>query len=201
MRVPRDEFQALRLEVHGVLSDAPLRDVTAIDLPDGGDMRTMTDVRALLTSESLTRPNVLVRWLFALRWALGQMFGWDSDARGGSHVSYLHRLSENLKARSTVPPGTSARPFTVLYVLERESLQEVRNATVHAFACWALEKTVSGYRLYLAVYVKPVSRLTPVYMAIIEPFRRFVVYPSLARRIRRAWIDHYARPSLGGGAR
>jgi len=26
----------------------------------------------------------------------------------------------------------------------------------------------------LAVYVKPVTRLTPLYMALIDPFRRFI---------------------------
>ncbi len=202
MRVPRDQFRALNLEAHALLSDAPLRDVTVIDLPDGGGMRSMTDVRALLTPERLTSPNVLVRGLFALRELLGQMFGWDSEERFEPHLSYVHRLTDNLKARSAVPPGTTAGLFKLLYVLERESLAEVRNATVHAFVCWALEKTSSGYRLYLAVYVKPVSWLTPLYMAVIEPFRRFVVYPSISRRIRRAWVDHYGKPatSLNGGA-
>jgi hypothetical protein len=83
-------------------------------------------------------------------------------------------------------PGTADGPFRLLYVLERESLEEVRNATVHAFLCWALNQTSDGYRLYWGVYVKPVSWLTPVYMGIIEPFRRFVVYPSIFRAIRRA---------------
>jgi hypothetical protein len=45
--------------------------------------------------------------------------------------------------------------------------------------------------LYWAVYVKPVSWLTPVYMAVIEPFRRFVVYPAILRQIRRAWVAAY----------
>jgi hypothetical protein len=39
--------------------------------------------------------------------------------------------------------------------------------------------------------VKPVSALTPLYMAIIEPFRRFIVYPSILRRIRDAWELRY----------
>jgi hypothetical protein len=48
-----------------------------------------------------------------------------------------------------------------------------------------------GYRLYWGVYVKKTSWLTPLYMALIEPFRRFVVYPTLFRQIRRAWMDRY----------
>jgi hypothetical protein len=33
MRVPREQFRSLSLEVHGILSDVPLHDVTAVDLP------------------------------------------------------------------------------------------------------------------------------------------------------------------------
>ena len=50
------------------------------------------------------------------------------------------------------------------------------------------------YRLYGGVYVQPVSRLTPLYMALIDPFRRFIVYPAVLRRIRRAWEERYTRP-------
>jgi hypothetical protein len=191
MRVPREQFRALDLEAHAVLSDVPLRDVTAIDLPGGGSMRTITDVRTLLTREKLASPNGLVRGLFALRRLLGRVLGWDSEERVDPQSSYVHRLSDNLKARSAVPPGTAEGRFKLLYVLERESVAEARNATVHAFICSALEQTSSGYRLYWGVYVKPVSWLTPLYMGMIEPFRRFVVYPSIFRRIRRAWVDRY----------
>jgi hypothetical protein len=191
MRVPPEQFQALNLEAHAVLADVPLRDVTAIDLPGGGSGRTIGDVRALLTQETLTSLNSMVRALFSLRRLLGRVLGWDSDERLSPESSYVHRLSDDLKARSLVPPGTAEGPFKLLYVLERESVAEARNATVHAFICATLQKTSNGYRLYWGIYVKPVSWLTPLYMATIEPFRRFVVYPSIFRRIRRAWIDRY----------
>jgi hypothetical protein len=32
-----------------------------------------------------------------------------------------------------------------------------------------------------------VSRLTPIYMALIDPFRKLVVYPSLLRTVRAKW--------------
>jgi hypothetical protein len=37
-----------------------------------------------------------------------------------------------------------------------------------------------------------VSRLTPFYMALIEPFRRFIVYPALCRGAQRSWSRTYA---------
>jgi hypothetical protein len=84
--------------------------------------------------------------------------------------------------------------FRLLYVQGRESLSEIRNATVHAFVCAALAERPGGYRLYWAIYVKPTSWLTPVYMGIIEPFRRFIVYPALLGRVRRAWMERYPPP-------
>jgi Protein of unknown function (DUF2867) len=37
------------------------------------------------------------------------------------------------------------------------------------------------------VYVRNVGRFTPVYMALIDPFRKLVVYPSLLRSVRAEW--------------
>ena len=43
----------------------------------------------------------------------------------------------------------------------------------------------------LGVYVRPVSRLTRPYLIAIEPFRRFILYSAMLRRIRRAWLAAY----------
>jgi Protein of unknown function (DUF2867) len=133
----------------------------------------------------------MVRFLFALRLLLGRLFGWDSSIHARPERSYLYRLRSDIKRRSVLAPGSPDGPFRLLYVLDRESLAELRNATAHAFLSLALTKTPAGYRLYIAVYVKPVSRLTPLYMAFIEPFRLFMVYPAIVRGIRRAWEARY----------
>ncbi|MBI3636854.1 MAG: DUF2867 domain-containing protein [Candidatus Rokubacteria bacterium] len=193
-RVPPAEFHALDLEVHAILRDVPLRDVTVVDLPDGGDGRTISDVLALMGIGGDRRPtNPIVRGLFSLRGWLGRVLGWDDDRHRHPEASYLARVSGELQRRSVRTPGAMAGAFRTLYVLEREALLEARNRTVHAFLASALAPAARGYRLYLAVYVKPVSRLTPFYMALIEPFRRFVVYPDLVRRTRRAWDARYGR--------
>jgi hypothetical protein len=79
----------------------------------------------------------------------------------------------------------------MLYVFPSEALAEVRNATVHGFLAAALRPRSGGYDLFWAIYVKPVSFLTPVYMAVIDPFRRFVVYPELIREMQASWRDAY----------
>jgi len=61
------------------------------------------------------------------------------------------------------------------------------NRTAHAAALNALVETATAYRFYLGVYVRSVSRFTSFYMALIDPFRKLIVYPSLLRSVRVRW--------------
>jgi hypothetical protein len=124
---------------------------------------------------------------------LGEIFGWDRNEDRLPSDSYVHRWTTNadLHRPSLVPPGTKDGPFHVVYRLSDEELSEIRNSTVHAFLCSTLVPRGAGHRLYWGIYVLPVSPWTTPYMALIAPFRRFIVYPSLLRRIRRAWVERY----------
>jgi hypothetical protein len=196
MRVNPADFRRLRLRCHALLSDVPLHDVWAIPLTGGGPGRIIQDARAILFGDRRSS-NVVVRGLFALRWALGRAFGWDDERHDPPGVSYVHRLTDADRAQSQVPPGTREGPFRVLYVLGEEALSELRNATVHGFLALALAPRPGGYTLYLAVYVKPVSRFTTLYMALIDPFRRLVVYPALVSHAQQRWSRMYAQPPQG----
>ena len=191
MRVKPADFQKLNTRCHALLSDVPLHDVWAIRLDGGGPGRSIQDARAILSGDRRP-PNLAVRGLFALRWALGRAFGWDDERHNPSSASYVDRLVEADRSQSEVPPGTREGPFRVLYVVGDEALSELRNATVHAFLALALTPSPGGYTLYLAIYVKPVSRLTTLYMALIDPFRRLVVYPALGRHAQQRWSRTYA---------
>jgi len=191
MRADPAEFQKLDLRCHEFLRDVPLHDVWAIPLDDGGPARTINDVRAILFAGRRSPTNLAVRGLFALRWTIGRALGWDHERHDPPGASYLLRLAEADRSRSQVAPGARDGPFRVLYVFGDEALNELRNATVHAFLVLALRRRPEGYTLYLAVYVKPVTRLTPLYMALIDPFRRFVVYPAIGRRVQDAWLRAY----------
>ena len=96
-------------------------------------------------------------------------------------------MSADQRQRSLAPIGSVSGPVRLLYEFPYEMVGEARNATVHAFSCMALRRRADGYRLYWAIYVENVSRLTPLYMAAIEPFRRFVVYPAMLKSLRAGW--------------
>lgn len=187
MRVPPGEYQRLRLRVHELLHDVPLYDVSIVDLPGGGAGRTVADIRAL---ESTAAPSRIASAMYRVRHVLGSVFGWDRVPMQ-PEASLLSRLSERDRRDSEVTPGTRDGSFLLLYQFPAESLSETRNATVHGFICTALARTATGYRMYWGVYVRPVSWLTRPYLIAIEPFRRFILYPAMLRRIRRAWLVAY----------
>jgi hypothetical protein len=188
VRVDPAVFRKLDLRCHSLLCDVPLHDAWAIPLEDARGERTIDDVRTLVFDERRPPLNAAVRALFGLRWWLGQVFGWDDARHDPRSTSYLHRLTEGDRLQSRVPPGTRDGRSRVLYVFDRESVSEIRNATVHGFLATALVPRNGGYVLYVGIYVKPVSRFTALYMTLIHPFRRFVVYPALGRYVQQAWL-------------
>jgi hypothetical protein len=148
--------------------------------------------------ENLAVSNGIVRLLFSFRGWLGRLFRWDSPPSGAAPLSDLERVPSRLLERSTVAPGSRDGPFTVLYATDREAVSAVRNATVHAFLVLALQPAANGYRLYWAIYVAPLGWLTRLYMALIDPFRRLLVYPAILSHVQRRWRDRYGSPSSPG---
>jgi hypothetical protein len=192
MRASPAEYLSLRLRAHELLHDVPLYDVSVVDLPGGGAGRSVADIRAL---DSAAAPSRIANGLYGARRFLGRVFGWDR-VQTCPEESLLSRLSERDRRDSEITPGTPVGPFLLLYQFPDETLSETRNATVHGYVCTALARTATGYRLYWGVYVLPVSWLTRPYLIAIEPFRRFILYPAMLRRIRRAWLAAYGALGL-----
>ena len=187
MRLEPSEFRKVNLAVHAFLEDVPLHDAWIIRLRGGGPGRTVSDVLDLFARVDRSRMNPAVRALFALRARLGRLFGWDDPMHAAISPSYVTRLSEADRSRSLEKSGTERGVWRFVYTFEDEALGEVINRTVHAFVLFALRPTTGGYTLYWAIYVKPVGKLTPPYMALISPFRRLLVYPNMIRRIEEGW--------------
>ena len=193
MRIEPDEFRARPLRVHALLHDVPLEDAWAVPLAGGGPGRTIQDLRAVMVAGRAAAPAV-VQGLFWLRGRIGNLFGWDHQRPAWHAESYADRLSPADRTQSVVAPGTPDGSFRLLYRFEDEQLSELRNATVHAFLSLSIRPAAGGYLAYLGVFVRPVHRLTRLYMGAIRPFRHLVVYPAMIRTMQRTWVDRY-----GGG--
>jgi hypothetical protein len=188
-QISEREFEALPLRVHAFLADVPLHDVWAVDLPRPRTGITLDEFRRRVSSARLFTPSPAVRALVVVRLFLGRLFGWDRTRSEDTSPTFADRLTPADRALSLAPVGTreGSGGLRVVYRFENEQLDEVFNRTVHAAALSALVETANSYRFYFAVYVRKVGRLTPLYMALIDPFRKLIVYPSLLRSVRANW--------------
>src|SRR5213592_4724263 len=197
-RVSTQEFERLPLRVHTFLAGVPLHDVWSIDLPRWRAgvtldefLRTPSngklDTCGCSKSSSVFTPSLLVRTLLDIRFFVGRFFGWDHEPAATAWKTFATRLTDIDRSRSLAAAGTRDGFFRVVYRFENEQLVELINRTAHAAALSTLVETASAYRFYLGVYVRSVSRFTPFYMALIDPFRKAIVYPSILRGIRTRW--------------
>jgi hypothetical protein len=195
-RISPEEFEQLPLRVHTFLPDVPLHDVWFIDLPRWRAgitldefLRTPSnsklDACGCSESSSLFTQSLLVRIPLDIRFFVGRFFGWDREP--AFTTTFATRLTDTDRSRSLVVAGTRDGFFRVVYRFKNEQLLELTNRTVHAAALTTLVETPTAYRFYFGVYVRSVSRFTPFYMTLIDPFRKLIVYPSLLRGVRARW--------------
>jgi len=185
-QISAQEFERLPLRVHEFLADVPLHDAWAIDLPHTRSGITLDEfLRA--ASPDQCKLSLGARALISIRLFVGRVLGWDREPTAIARETFAARMTTADRSMSLVPPGTREGLFRVVYRFENEQLLELINRTAHAAALSALVEVGNAYRFYFGVYVRSVSRFTPVYMAMIDPFRKLVVYPSLLRSVRSAW--------------
>jgi hypothetical protein len=189
-RISAAEYAALPLRVHSLLAHVPLHDVWAVDLPPGPKGATLdTFHRCLRQQRLIERLPPAARALFALRFFLGRILRLEDRPTGGGAASFAKGLTLEDRVRSSLAPGTADGLFEVVYRFENEILLEIHNRTVHGALLMALLETEAGYRFYLAVYVRNTGWITPVYMALIDPFRRWIIYPALLKHILTTWTE------------
>jgi hypothetical protein len=197
-RISPPEFFAQPLRVHSFLAGVALHDVWAVDLPAIREGITLQEFRRRTkrkdSAEQLTLPT---RLLIRLRILIGRIFSWDSELNETPKELFAERLTSEDRVCSAVPAGTREGflrregNFRVVYSFENETLLELINRTVHAAVLSALVETSEGYRFYLAIYVRKRGWVTPVYMALIDPFRRWVVYPAILSQIESNWTEAF----------
>jgi hypothetical protein len=190
MRLSNNAHMSRPWRIHELTRDFRLEDVWALPTPGGPDDFPRLVERFTSGDPSRDSPGV-ARLLWAIRWKLGELFGWDDPESGvGARVPTLReRLPADLRDAPSGPEFDSL-PFTSVYLLDDEWAAEVANKTVHGVLHlgWVADEA-GGYRGQMAVLVKPNGLAGNAYMAAIRPFRHLIVYPPMLRLIERQWRE------------
>jgi ketosteroid isomerase-like protein len=189
MRLPNTAHTSRPWRIHELTRDFRLEDVWALPTPGGRPDDFPRLVEGIASGNPSQSPSFAARTLWAIRWRVGELLGWDGpDAGLGSRVPTLgDRLPADLRDAPS-GPTFDALPFASLYLLDDEWAAEVANRTVHGVMHigWVPDGA-GGYRGQMAVLVKPNGLLGSAYMAAIRPFRHLIVYPAMMRKMRRDW--------------
>jgi hypothetical protein len=200
MRVPNAAHTSRPWRIHELTDDFRLEDVWAL-AGVGGPEDFPRLVQLMASYDPSKSSSVAVRTLFAMRWKIGELFGWDRSTTGlGSRVPTLRdRLPADLRDAPS-GPDIAAGPFRSLYLLEDEWAAEIANQTVHGVIhIGQVPDGAGGVRAHLAVYVKPNGPFGAGYMAAIRPFRHLIVYPAMLRELERSWRAGADDPTLRVG--
>jgi len=185
-QISRQAFERLPLRVHDFLVGVPLHDVWVVDLPRTRSGITLDEFLRTSNARLFKLPPV-ARTLLNIRLFVGRLLGWDREPAATAWETFTTRITTADRSKSLAPAGTREGLFRVVYRFENEQLLELINRTAHAAALSTLVETANAYRFYFGVYVRSVGRFTPLYMALIDPFLKLVVYPSLLRSVRATW--------------
>jgi uncharacterized protein DUF2867 len=202
MRLPNTAHESRPWRIREIAPDFTLEDVWALPVEGGAE-----DFQALLelvaASDPANAESLPTRVLWRLRDRLGSWVdlgrisapidsGPDGAAGklpipGTNETSLTDRLPDDLR-NTAADLDFGSLPFTPLYRTDVEFAAEVSNRTVHGVMHLAwVDQGEGSYQGQMAVYVKPRGPFGKGYMALIKPFRYWVVYPALMRQTERAW--------------
>ena len=196
MRLPDTEHTSRPWRIHAIAHDFELEDVW--ELPGRGGPDDFPRLVAMFAARDPSNSSSLaVRTLFAIRWKLGALLGWDDEQTGlgGRVVTLRDRLPADLRDEPR-GPDSATLPFRSVYLLDDEWTAEIANQTMHGVLHlgWVPDGH-GGFRGEMAIYVKPNGLLGQAYMAAIRPFRHTIVYPPMLRHLERRW----RAPAPAGG--
>jgi Protein of unknown function (DUF2867) len=185
MRLPNTAHTSRPWRIHQLTPDFRLEDVWALPTLGGpDDFHRLVEVIA--AGDPARGSSRVARTLWAIRWKLGKLLGWDRpDAGLRSRVPTLRdRLPTEL--RDAPGPNFDALPFTSLYLTDDEFAAEIANRTMHGVMhLGSIPDGAGRCHGQMAVLVKPKGLLGNAYMAAIRPFRHMIIYPSVIREIER----------------
>ena len=187
------------LRVHSFLAGVPLCTLERVELPGGREGMTIEEISRVVGFGGEVEMDVgpVTQALFRLRTLIGRILGWDEAKELVESVSFISRLNKEDRSRSLIVPGKPAGIARILYQFQNETLGEIINRTVHCFWLMATERTANGYAIWFAVYVKKLNWFTPIYMALISPLVKWIIYPAMLNGIRRRWEKTFPAGACG----
>jgi hypothetical protein len=202
MRLPNAAHESGPWRIREIAPDFILEDVWALPVHgQAEDFQALLDLMA--SSDPASSNSLPTRILWRIRDRLGSLFdlgristpaGSGSDDAAGqltipgtSETSLAGRLPDDLR-NTAADVDFGSLPFVPLYRTDVEFAAELSNRTVHAVMhlAWVAQGE-DRYQGQMAVYVKPRGAFGKGYMALIKPFRHWIVYPALMRQTERTW--------------
>jgi uncharacterized protein DUF2867 len=194
-----EAYRQKPLRVHSFLAGIPLRTLERVELPGGREGMTIEEISGVVGFGGEVEMEVgpVTQALFSLRTLIGRILRWDEAKELVESVSFISRLNKEDRACSFIVPGKPVGISRILYQFQNETLGEIINRAVHCFWLMATERTANGYALWFAVYVKKLNWFTPIYMALISPLVKWIIYPAMLNGVRRRWEKTF--PAGAGG--
>ena len=197
IRIPNADHESRPWRIREIVPDFALEDVWALPAHGGaGDFPALIEL--LASSDPANAESLPTRLLWNLRDRLGSWFdlgrisapdegAGELPIPGTSETSLAGRLPDDLRGTAaTIDFGSL--PFSPLYRTDDEFAAEVSNRTVHGVVHLAwVDRGAGRHQGQMAVYVKPRGLFGKGYMALIKPFRHWIVYPALMRQTERRW--------------
>src|SRR4051794_40119142 len=124
MKLAKTAHTSRPWRIHEICRDFRLEDVWALPTPGGPDDFPRL-VHMIASSDPEHESSRAAHILWAIRWKVGELLGWDDAHAGiGSRVPTLRdRLPEDL--RETPLPKFEELPFTPLYMTDDEFAAEI----------------------------------------------------------------------------
>jgi hypothetical protein len=151
-----------------------------------------------IINRSVSIKSWAARLLIFLRMYLGKILGLDKNINilpipGCQEISIKERLSAEDRKRSLALSelgisDSDNKTWRIVYLYEDEMLTELSIGIVHVLMHMGwVHKSGNFFTARLAVYAKPRGMIGNLYMKLIMPFRRAIIYPALMENVRNTW--------------